>query len=614
MAEEILKNINDYVAEQRIETDLSKVRGYGIDNAGQSVSFRMSGLKELRTDIDSLELKAKGLQESVELNAKNITDLEGEVRRAGELPEENRANIERIDGTITTLRKRLTDDETKYDNAAAQIDEVVETANKALEASTDAQHKMEGVDGKIAEFEEILRNAPVQVTELNPETAIPGQIMQYVGDTTETADRGGFYWFDGSVFNRLKVDKPYKAGKHIEITEDGTINATYDHSPIEEEIKAVADDLAEFKTAQAEVDKAQDDATKANTDAIAILNGDEDTSGSVRNTVLDYIGKTQHARFKVVDALPPVSEAESNILYLVPFEGKEGVYKQYILSDGRFVQLDNTEVDLSDYYTKGEIDTMQTAQDEALISAVEALEAKDSAQDTAISDLATALENVYTKAEVDTAISDVSDALTAWNREQDTEIEKRLETSVFDTYKTEQAEKDRTQDGNIKALSDYLTEEKQSAINEAISKAHTQNTDSKLVNGVQSVEVTEQSIKLGHYVKDEENLALALGNGTSDNHHNAMAVDWNGNMKTSGNITDGEGNVLAKKATLTDLVVDGRVLVYSSANNGLISLTTEELRNLLMWVGTEAELDALPDSEIVEGRIYSTYDGTIKRR
>lgn len=371
MAEEILKNINDYVAEQRIETDLSKVRGYGIDNAGQSVSFRMSGLKELRTDIDSLELKAKGLQESVELNAKNITDLEGEVRRAGELPEENRANIKRIDGTITTLRKRLTDDETKYDNAAAQIDEVVKTANKALEASTDAQHKMEGVDGKIAEFEEILRNAPVQVTELNPETAIPGQIMQYVGDTTETADRGGFYWFDGSVFNRLKVDKPYKAGKHIEITEDGTINATYDHSPIEEEIKAVADDLAGFKTAQAEVDKLQ-------SDAIATLNGDEDTSGSVKNTVLDYIGKAQHARFKVVDALPPVSEAESNILYLVPFEGKEGVYKQYILSDGKFVQLDNTEVDLSDYYTKGEVDF---------------------------------------------AISDVSDALTAWNREQDAEID-----------------------------------------------------------------------------------------------------------------------------------------------------------------------------------------------
>lgn len=606
MAEEILKNINDYVAEQRIETDLSKVRGYGIDNTGQSVSFRMSGLKELRTDIDSLELKAKGLQESVELNAKNITDLEGEVRRAGELPEENRANIERIDGTITTLRKRLTDDETKYDNAAAQIDEVVETANKALEASTDAQHKMEGVDGKIAEFEEILRNAPVQVTELNPETAIPGQIMQYVGDTTETADRGGFYWFDGSVFNRLKVDKPYKAGKHIEITEDGTINATYDHSPIEEEIKAVADDLAEFKTTQAEVDKLQ-------SDAIATLNGDEDTSGSVRNTVLDYIGKAQHARFKVVDALPPVSEAESNILYLVPFEGKEGVYKQFILSDGKFVQLDNTEVDLSDYYTKGEIDTMQTAQDEALISAVEALESKDSAQDTAISDLGKALENVYTKAEVDTAISDVSDALTAWNREQDTEIEKRLETSVFDTYKTEQAEKDSTQDNNIKALADYLTEEKQAEINEAISKAHTQNTDSKLVKGVQSVEVTETNIKLGHYAKDETNLAMALGNGTSDSPHNAMAVDWNGNLKTSGNVTDGEGNVLSKKVTLSDLAVNGRV-TFLDNNGELITLTIEELRNLLMWVGTEAGLDALPDSEIVEGRIYSTFDGTIKRR
>ena len=135
----------------------------------------------------------------------------------------------------------------------------------------------------------------------------------------------------------------------------------------------------------------------------------------------------------------------------------------------------------------------------------------------------------------------------------------------------------------------------------------------KLVKGVQSVEVTEQSILLGHCAKDEDNLALALGNGTSDNHNNAMAVDWNGNMKTSGNITDGEGNILSKKVTLSDLAVNGRVTILD--NNGeLTTLTTDELRNLLMWVGTEAELDALPDSEIVEGRIYSTYDGTIKRR
>lgn len=199
------------------------------------------------------------------------------------------------------------------------------------------------------------------------------------------------------------------------------------------------------------------------------------------------------------------------------------------------------------------------------------------------------------------------------DEEQDKAIDERLETSVFDTYKTEQAEKDNTQDNNIKALADYLTEEKQAEINEAISKAHTQNTDSKLVKGVQSVEVTETNIKLGHYAKDEENLAMAMGNGTSDAPNNAMSVDWNGNMKTSGDITDGEGNILAKKVTLSDLAVNGRV-TFLDNNGELTTLTIEELRNLLMWVGTEAELDSLPDSEIVEGRIYSTFDGTIKRR
>lgn len=306
-------------------------------------------------------------------------------------------------------------------------------------------------------------------------------------------------------------------------------------------------------------------------DSIDIINGAETTENSIRNIAKYYVDNTTHVSIKYVETLPETGETK--YIYVTPSD-KEGVYKQYIWNN-KWIELDNTKIDLSGYYSKSEIDEQQAIQD--------------------------------------TTISDVSDALTAWNREQDTEIEKRLKTSDFDTFKTAQKTKDETQDTNIKALSDYLTEEKQAEINEAISKAHEQNTDSKLVKGVQSVEVTETNIKLGHYAKDEDNLALVLGNGTSDSPHNAMSVDWNGNLKTSGNVTDGEGNILSKKVTLSDLAVNGRV-TFLDNNGELITLTIEELRNLLMWVGTEAELDVLPDSEIVEGRIYSTFDGTIKRR
>lgn len=378
--EEILKEINDYVAEQRIEDDLSKVRGYGIDSAGRSISFRMTGLKEIRTDLNSLALKSKQLEDSVESNSRNIGGLTDELARIGSLSENNRTEISRIDGDMGNLRKRLTEDEAKYDNAASQIAETAEIASNALDVSSETRVRMAETEGKVEDFERKLRNVPVQLATLDPSAVAIGQIFQYTGDSTADAQRGGFYFYDGAVFTRIKVDPEYKAGKDIEITDDGTINATFDHSGIEAEIKAVSDDLTAHKTAQATKDKAQDDATKANTDAIATLNGGEQTSGSVKNTVLDYIGKAQHARFKVVQTLPPVKDAESNVLYLVPFEGKEGVYKQYILADGKFVQLDNTEVDLSNYYTKHETDT-------AISDVADALTAKDTEQDGRISAL-----------------------------------------------------------------------------------------------------------------------------------------------------------------------------------------------------------------------------------
>lgn len=143
--------------------------------------------------------------------------------------------------------------------------------------------------------------------------------------------------------------------------------------------------------ANSEAISALDIEVKTNSTAINLLNEGENVAGSVKNTILNYIGKTQHARFKVVDALPPVAEAESNVLYLIPFPGKDGVYKQYIFADGKFVQLDNTEVDLSNYYNK---------------------------------------------------------------QETDAEIATRVATTDFNAYKDAQANKDKAQDDRIKALED----------------------------------------------------------------------------------------------------------------------------------------------------------------
>jgi hypothetical protein len=91
-------------------------------------------------------------------------------------------------------------------------------------------------------------------------------------------------------------------------------------------------------------------------------------------------------------------------------------------------------------------------------------------------------------------------------------------------------------------------------------------------------------------------------------------VDWNGNLTASGNVTDGQGNTLADlptKATLGDVLVDGKVVLWNAATQSLVTATTDQLRNLLMWIGTEAELRTLQQNDTLEeGKLYATLDDT----
>lgn len=135
------------------------------------------------------------------------------------------------------------------------------------------------------------------------------------------------------------------------------------------------------------------------------------------------------------------------------------------------------------------------------------------------------------------------------------------------------------------------------------------------VNKLQSVVATDDNIQTGHYPDTTvNNAALLLGNGTSSTPHNALIVDWNGNLTASGNITDGQGNTLADlptKATLGNILIDGKVIIWDATNQCLVTATTDQLRNLLMWIGTDAELRTLQQNDTLEeGKLYATLDNT----
>lgn len=78
-------------------------------------------------------------------------------------------------------------------------------------------------------------------------------------------------------------------------------------------------------------------------------------SGFTTKTYVDgEIAKVHQFEVKKVDSLP--GTGESNVLYLVPKSGSgQDVYNEYIWDGSKFELIGNTSIDLSDYYTKEEV-------------------------------------------------------------------------------------------------------------------------------------------------------------------------------------------------------------------------------------------------------------------
>ena len=85
----------------------------------------------------------------------------------------------------------------------------------------------------------------------------------------------------------------------------------------------------------------------------------------VASAIQAAIADSGHAHFEKVDAVPSVSDAKENILYLV-MNGKTNHYDIYALVSGEVVLLDDTTVDLSAYSTTEQVNVLIGAAIEAL--------------------------------------------------------------------------------------------------------------------------------------------------------------------------------------------------------------------------------------------------------
>ena len=79
------------------------------------------------------------------------------------------------------------------------------------------------------------------------------------------------------------------------------------------------------------------------------------TETYTKQEIEDLIGSTVGVTIEIVEQLP--TEGQANVIYFLPTE-TEGVYSQYIYSNNSWILIGSTTVDLSNYYTKTQVDTL----------------------------------------------------------------------------------------------------------------------------------------------------------------------------------------------------------------------------------------------------------------
>lgn len=169
--------------------------------------------------------------------------------------------------------------------------------------------------------------------------------------------------------------------------------------------KAYSDSLADnydaAGTAETKVNALANGQVKTNTDAIAKLNGDATTVGSVAKTVADAkselateidkkatksttlsgygitdaytkaqadsaisiaVANADHLKREIVETLPAVASADENTIYMVSKTSGSGEqkYDEYMLIGTAFEKIGDSAVDLTNYATKSEVNTAKS--------------------------------------------------------------------------------------------------------------------------------------------------------------------------------------------------------------------------------------------------------------
>lgn len=143
-------------------------------------------------------------------------------------------------------------------------------------------------------------------------------------------------------------------------------------------------------------------------DNLESLAADKSLSANQGRILKEMIANLANLQIEIVDQLPSVGE--TNIIYLVKKSGSApDIHDEYVFVDGKWEKIGNTEIDLSNYYTRDEVD--------AKIPVIPDIEASVSGAGNVITLIevdpnnkhkvnATKGISVYTKQEIDDKLAD----------------------------------------------------------------------------------------------------------------------------------------------------------------------------------------------------------------
>lgn len=191
--------------------------------------------------------------------------------------------------------------------------------------------------------------------------------------------------------------------------------------------------------AKAYTDELADGAVKDNTDAIADLESgkadkattlagygitDAYTKTESDTKIAEAVADASHLKRAIVTALPHVSDADENTIYMVAREDGEGEqrYDEYLLINYEFEKIGDTAVSLTGYATESYVDTAKAAAIAA--AATDATTKADAAQAAAEATAAEALSTYKTAN--DAAVKANADAIDTLNGEGEGSVSKAV--------------------------------------------------------------------------------------------------------------------------------------------------------------------------------------------